>query len=1015
MPKIYPVRNAFNSGEVSPLIDFREDISKYNSACLTLENLTPLVEGGAKKMPGTYFAGASARGGSMFTGSISGTTLTVTAITLGSLRVGQTIYGEGIASGTKITALGSGLGYTGTYTVNNSQTVGSESMQTGTTGKSRLVPFQFSTAQGAFLEFSEGIVRIWEAATEGDWSLGIALNQPPTLDYNPATAYIAGDIVSLGVVFSLNTTGASTPRLTFCSPYRQSISTLPSIILMVNTSDTLSVTATGTSPNQQINVALANTTASKNAANLIQAAVRSLGSLNIPSYNYIDLSAWTVTPDATYYASPWITVPAYIFETNIFQSTAQCVNANQNDQFPIFVVNNIGGGQYTWNADWEAPTAVPIPIELTTPYLEGDLFALDCSTQSADVLWVFHPNYPPAQIQRLAANLWAYVPASPGNFGHGFTYRGTLGVVKTGYSAIGQNISLISQANPCVVVVAGQSTVQPFQNNQRIYINGCAGMVELNQGEYGVANIQYGSVTVAVTDAAGTSTTVTGTGWYFDIGDADTAAAIDSSSYLQYQGGGSATAVFPFFSAAGDYPACGTLYQERLTVGGSLNNPTQLNGSVQDDYPDFICDPNDDSYAIQFTLVSNKLDQIVSMLGTPNCLIMGTAGGVWVMSGSNGTSLSQTNVDASKQTNAGVSALQPQLANDSAIFVSRSARIVLFLVFDFASNQWNTYDLTRLNRNITLGTTAATSGIAQTAFQTEPYPIFWCVRNDGQLIGLVFNKQDQVYAWFRINMQGGLIESVAVISGDNIEDQVAVVVNRTINGVAMRYVEYFMPQELFGQLSNAFFVNCGQQLQLLPSVNITGITNANPPVVHAVAHGFSNGMKVQISGVDGMSSPTQSINQNQTEAYTITVSDADHFSLNGMDTTTWSAYVSGGTVMQVTNQVTGMSYLIGQNVVAVGDGTVILQPTLVTSDTVTFAYYSNLTTIGIPYQVTLQPTNPILTSQGSTTRGMKQKLNRVTISLYQSMGGQCGTDLRPYVRHHLWSRITGAATGYEYT
>ncbi len=144
MPKIYPVRNAFNSGEVSPLIDFREDISKYNSACLTLENLTPLVEGGAKKMPGTYFAGVTALGGSMFTASITGTTLTVTAINFGSLVVGQTLYGVGVTAATTITSLGTGTGGVGTYTINNSQNVSSETMQTGSSGMSRLVPFQFS-------------------------------------------------------------------------------------------------------------------------------------------------------------------------------------------------------------------------------------------------------------------------------------------------------------------------------------------------------------------------------------------------------------------------------------------------------------------------------------------------------------------------------------------------------------------------------------------------------------------------------------------------------------------------------------------------------------------------------------------------------------------------------------------------------------------------------------------------------------------------------------------------------
>jgi hypothetical protein len=62
------------------------------------------------------------------TGSISGTTLTVTATPSGALGPSQTISGSGIASGTQITAFGTGTGGTGTYTINNSQTVASEAM-----------------------------------------------------------------------------------------------------------------------------------------------------------------------------------------------------------------------------------------------------------------------------------------------------------------------------------------------------------------------------------------------------------------------------------------------------------------------------------------------------------------------------------------------------------------------------------------------------------------------------------------------------------------------------------------------------------------------------------------------------------------------------------------------------------------------------------------------------------------------------------------------------------------------
>jgi hypothetical protein len=59
-----------------------------------------------------------------FTGYLNNsTTLNVTAISTGSLQVGSIITGTGVATGTKITALGTGTGGIGTYTVNISQLV----------------------------------------------------------------------------------------------------------------------------------------------------------------------------------------------------------------------------------------------------------------------------------------------------------------------------------------------------------------------------------------------------------------------------------------------------------------------------------------------------------------------------------------------------------------------------------------------------------------------------------------------------------------------------------------------------------------------------------------------------------------------------------------------------------------------------------------------------------------------------------------------------------------------------
>ena len=77
-----------------------------------------------------YFARDNTTAASV-TGSISGTTLTASAVASGTVTVGAPITGTGIATNTLITALGTGTGGTGTYTVNNSQTVSSETITVG--------------------------------------------------------------------------------------------------------------------------------------------------------------------------------------------------------------------------------------------------------------------------------------------------------------------------------------------------------------------------------------------------------------------------------------------------------------------------------------------------------------------------------------------------------------------------------------------------------------------------------------------------------------------------------------------------------------------------------------------------------------------------------------------------------------------------------------------------------------------------------------------------------------------
>ena len=67
-------------------------------------------------------------GAASFTGSIVGTTLTVSSVASGAIAVGQLVEGTGVEGGTLITGLAGGTGGTGNYTVSITQTALSEAM-----------------------------------------------------------------------------------------------------------------------------------------------------------------------------------------------------------------------------------------------------------------------------------------------------------------------------------------------------------------------------------------------------------------------------------------------------------------------------------------------------------------------------------------------------------------------------------------------------------------------------------------------------------------------------------------------------------------------------------------------------------------------------------------------------------------------------------------------------------------------------------------------------------------------
>lgn len=138
----------------------------------------------------------SVTSGAVFTGSISTTTLTVTAMISGTIAVGQMVTGTGVAVGTIITALGTGTGGTGTYTVGISQTASSTTM---------------TSAVGGFPLLPHSIYVAVVGGASADIANAIWLKKDCGADYNGNTPVVVTDTSGYNIPYPTYTVTYQVP------------------------------------------------------------------------------------------------------------------------------------------------------------------------------------------------------------------------------------------------------------------------------------------------------------------------------------------------------------------------------------------------------------------------------------------------------------------------------------------------------------------------------------------------------------------------------------------------------------------------------------------------------------------------------------------------------------------------------------------------------------------------------------------------------------------------------------
>jgi hypothetical protein len=157
-------------------------------------------------------------------------------------------------------------------------------------------------------------------------------------------------------------------------------------------------------------------------------------------------------------------------------------------------------------------------------------------------------------------------------------------------------------------------------------------------------------------------------------------------------------------------------------------------------------------------------------------------------------------------------------------------------------------DITILSEHLTEG------GIKEFAYQQEPESIVWARRDDGTLLGLTYRREEEIVAWHKHIIGGAFgggqakVESIITLPTDSGEDELYMIVKRTINGVTKQYVEVMKTFDFGSDTTAAFFVDSGLVYSGSATTTLSGLYHLEGEELSILANGATHADKTVLNG-----------------------------------------------------------------------------------------------------------------------------------------------------------------------
>ncbi|RWP08613.1 MAG: hypothetical protein EOR00_32895 [Mesorhizobium sp.] len=290
----------------------------------------------------------------------------------------------------------------------------------------------------------------------------------------------------------------------------------------------------------------------------------------------------------------------------------------------------------------------------------------------------------------------------------------------------------------------------------------------------------------------------------------------------------------------GKYVQSGSLYEERLAFSRKFS----VYASATGDFENFATGEEDDD-ALEFVQAGGgQANDITWIAESDGALVIGTLGGIRALSGSGiDEALTPSSFKNRRSRTFGCAPLRPVDAGQSFLFVTRSRKSIAELT-QSATGKFTSEDVGQVSEHI------PKQGVVELAFQTDPDPLLWFPLDNGELGGYTHQPSQEVRGMHRHRIAGsfsgsafsdsawGMVESAVVTPGQDGNDDLWLIVKRTIGGATRRTIEIKSVPFEYGEVADAFEVDCGLTYSGVATVTVTGLDHLNGETVDALADGI---------------------------------------------------------------------------------------------------------------------------------------------------------------------------------